>query len=159
MKRVIFYVPVVFIILWLTSCTDQTSYKTVSLFINDTPHLITVTGYKNGSINKLSEQIIQAQQTNVIYVDQNDGKGRGLVYPDEIAGLDSLEIEFDVGIKAIHYSSVTKNGTNPSALDYSNNRNLFNENNWVLKTIKDTKRRLESEFSYTFTEQDYKNAR
>ncbi len=159
MKRIIFYISIGCIFLRITSCTDQTSYKTVSLFENDTPHLITVKGYKNGTVNTLSEQTITAQQTKEVYVDQNDGKGRGLVYPGEIAGLDSLVVEFDVGIKAIHYSSLTKNGTNPSALDFSNSRNLFNENNWIFKTVKETKRRLESEFSYTFTEQDYLNAK
>lgn len=155
MKRILFYICICYLASALISCTDQTSYKTVSLFINETSHLITLTGYKNGNVDPLSYQVIQMNETKEIYVDQNDGKGRGLVYPGEMAGLDSLVVLFDNSKKAVHYGPLTQSGNNPLALDYNNGRNLFNEDNWNLKTLKDTRRRLESEFSYTFTEQDY----
>jgi hypothetical protein len=84
------------------------------------------------------------------------GKGNGWVGP--FSFVDSLVVVFHSSKKAVHYfNNVT--GKNPNALLTNNPRSLFNEDNYVQKTIIDDDCHLETEFIYTFTEQDYLNAK
>ena len=60
----------------------------------------------------------------------------------------------DIIIKAYRWIGKTAN-----AIPLSNGRNLYNEANYVRKTLIEDKCRLETEFVYTFTEADYLNAK
>jgi hypothetical protein len=148
-----------FLALGLNACTDQSSYQTISFFVNETNHTIIIKGYENGIFNSSLQQSISPNQKLLLYTDKNDGKGRGFVYPVIIiGGLDSLVVEFDFIKKSTHNNSILLSGNNPKAIVFTNERNIFNENNWVLNTTKNTRRRLESEFTYTFTEKDFELA-
>lgn len=83
-----------------------------------------------------------------------------MIYPTLLQGadFDSAVIEFNNSRKAVHYG-YNKTGSNPNAILYSSSRSIFNEKNYTERIILGTKNLDEREFKYTFTEQDYLNAK
>ncbi|GAL83936.1 hypothetical protein MYP_1164 [Sporocytophaga myxococcoides] len=71
---------------------------------------------------------------------------------------DSLNIVFDDTISSVHYRQ-NLSGDNPEAIKFENNRNLYNEDNYVRKVVMEKKHYISTEYSFTFTEQDYLNAK
>lgn len=115
--------------------------------------------YKSGVVYQPNTLEILNNNSAILLIDENDGNGKGLVYPKSISGFlfDSLIMEFDTGKKSVHYNAGIT-GLNPEALNYSDTRNFFNDANWEWVTISKRRKRYEYEFSYEITEQDYLNA-
>jgi len=142
------------------SCTDRDSFKTVSILENQSLRDATLKFFKSGIETEVRRLLSLKRSSNEIYTDQNDGKGPGEDFLDIIAGLkfDSLIIEFDEGTKLIHYGEQVA-GDNPDAITFSQARNFFNEENWILENLSKRKRRVEYEFTYTITQADFLRAK
>jgi hypothetical protein len=116
--------------------------------------------YKSGVVYQPNTLEILNSNSAILLIDENDGNGKGLVYPKSISGFlfDSLTIEFDTGKKSVHYNAGVI-GQNTDALNYNDTRNFFNEANWEWITTSKKRKRSEYEFKYEITEQDYLNAK
>jgi hypothetical protein len=97
------------------------------------------------------------EKNKVTIIDESGGRTKGVV-PNYIGIPDSVIVEFNNTKRTTHYG-YNKTGNNSHAILSTSNRSLFNGTNYVQKTIKDDKCHLETEFIYTFTEQDYLNAK
>lgn len=146
------------IFIMITGCVLEHGGKFVSYIENDTTHQIELHYYKNGQENQdVYLSLNQNEIKEVLVTAGSDGLDS---YPSHISGyeFDSLIVEFDNSRKAVHYNFNTA-GPNPNAIMYDNPRNLFNEENYAERIIVEKKRRSEREFRYTFTEQDYLDAK
>ena len=97
----------------------------------------------------------------VLVLDKNEkGKGSGFSYPLYLAIYDSVLVAFDDSIKAIHYSYATTNkGNNSKAIKYDSSRSIYNESNYIRKITQEDKRSISNEYTFTFTNQDYLDAK
>ncbi len=141
------------------SCTDQFSYKTVSLIKNETDFGLHFNLYNDGVTNIADNLVVGAKSRLELYVDENDGSGSGFTYPLLIEGVkyDSMVIEFTADKTAIHNGHFIA-GSNLNAINFNSSRNFFNKSNWELNSTKEARRRSERELVYAVTQQDYLNA-
>jgi len=141
-------------------CHPQKGFKTISVLENQTEHQIIISYYRNGSLNKQNGVLINANETKEVLHSAENGKGPGMTYSTLLQGadFDSAIVAFDNNRKSVHYG-YNKTGSNPNAVLYPSPRSIFNEENYTERIILGNKRLDEREFKYTFTEQDYLNAR
>ena len=144
----------ILILILADSCIIETKGKFTSLINNLTSQRIEFKFYKSGNLVMIDNRtdINPYSSTNVLTTPGDDLS----TYYERIAGYDSLEIHYDSLAKSTHYGNST--GTNPGALNFSNNRNIFNKLNWEERVIENKKKRKVSEFIFTITIQDYLNA-
>ncbi len=143
------------VILSISACECEGTFITYSKLENRSTVDISIKTYRNGVIYS---KIILVGRNEVAMLDQNSGRTKAIVHSSYLGVLDSLIIEFNNTKKATHYG-YSKTGNNSQAILSTNNRSLFNSVGYVQKTVKDTKCYLETDFVYTFTEQDYLNAK
>jgi hypothetical protein len=151
-KKISLYVLITFI---LSACKCEGIFITFSKLENLSTVNLSITTYKNGVIDS---KVILVEKSKVAEIGQSSGRTKAIVFSTYIGIADSLIVEFNNNKKTTHYG-YNKIGNNVNAILNTSNRNLFNSANYVQKTIKDDKCHLETEFIYTFTEQDYLNAK
>jgi hypothetical protein len=151
-----YFVSISFLLTSLAACTDKISYNSSSLLVNQSTHDATFKFYKLGVEN--GERRIESLKDSSleIYTDQNDGEGPGENFLDIIAGFqfDSVLVEFDTGVKLVNYGAGVTT-TNPNAFDFTHPRNFLNDSNWTLETLSKGKKRLEYEYEYKITQEDF----
>jgi len=142
----------------LLGCTDQEWHETTSILENQSGYQVSISYYKNGSIDTEFSQVLNINESKEVLVDADAGKGRGLTYPTSIQGgeIDSAVVSFD-NRKAVHYG-YNKTGRNVNAIIFTDPRNIFNLDSYTERIILETKKREEREVKYTFTQKDYTNA-
>lgn len=138
-------------------CTDQEWHETTSILDNQSRHKVTITYYENGNINPEFNQLLNVNETKVVLVDSDTGKGRGFTYDTSIAEFDSAVVVFDNSRRVVHYG-YNKTGPNPNAITFFDPRNIFNLDSYSERIVLETEKREEREVTYTFTEQDYIDA-
>ena len=110
--------------------------------------------YKGGVLDTESQAVLPSGDRKQVSSDELFTYA-GLL---SIKDFDSLLVEFDNMKRSVHYG-FNKIGDNPNAILFDNQRNLFNENNYTKETLVDKKYKYENEYTYTFIEQDYLNAK
>lgn len=113
---------------------------------NNTNSIISLTSYSNGNIKRN----VQIGKLSLINFNEGDS-----ILEEAI---DSVIVTWNDTIEVVHYLP-SKEGNNPKAIKYSNPRNLFNQNAYEnnVKELKCDGRHTER--TYTFTEQDYQDAK
>ena len=142
------------------SCTLEESTNTKSFINNNTLHIITIIPYYQGLVVKEDSVNINSNSIYEILDNSNKGKGTGFSYSLYLAIYDSVQVAFGNSIHATHYSYATTNkGNNPKAIKIDSSRSLYNEVNYVRKIITESKRGISNEYTFTFTEQDFLDAK
>jgi hypothetical protein len=135
----------------ITSCCKG-SFSTSTSIVNNTKFSITFIPYYNGELLKSSRNDLKSGEkinsgfpclTDYCYF--NGQK------------VDSLIVSFDDKYKVSHYSLYDSIST--KGIIYKSKRNLFNVNSFNIERTKVTKCSELTSFIYTFTEQDYLDAK
>lgn len=155
-SKIIFYVILLIIV---TSCRKESSYSTTNYMCNTSSTFIKLTFYKNGvKQNYLMIDSIKANECKTVLHANGFGKSDGPNYVNNIISKDSVIIEFNNTVQAIHYGYFITTVPNPKAILFNNTRNILNGVNWKYKIISETKYFKETELKFTFEEQDYLDA-
>ena len=142
------------LLLNIWSCTVEEQGSTESLLINNTEHQIKIIGYQNGSKQELKN--LAPQETVVVLKMHVFGK---TIYPNfgtMLQPFDFIEVVYDNKDTIVHQRF---NSQSQVGIPYSNIRNLTNPNNYIKAITEETKHSITGYFSYTFTEQDYLDAK
>ncbi len=139
------------------ACKCEGTFKVISVFENSSSHNIKI-AYSIKQNVKLGDFSIPISTSQTVDIASGRSRGDWNVYLDRIYTLDSISITFDNSKKLVHYGPkvVQKNS---NAILYSDSRNIFNEKSYEKNTLIDDGCYLETEYKYTFTEQDYLNAK
>ena len=86
------------------------------------------------------------------------GKGRGYSYASYLSFNDSTLVIYDDSIQIVHYSYKESKNQLLGIL-YDSSRSLYNENNYIRKIKQEEKHYISNEYTFTFTEQDYLDAK
>jgi hypothetical protein len=152
-----YFIIVVTAVLCL-QCKCEGTFTSTTKLKNLSSQTVNITLFSKKTIT-INEKIT-LRNDEYIKVGQAGGRGKGFVnnYPYLLSQVDSIWIEYNTNKKAVHYGKLVT-GKNTFAIAYDNPRSLFNEENYVRKTITNDKCYLETEYRYTFTEQDVINAK
>ena len=121
---------------------------------NISPSKVSLQMYKNGIINKIPNVILKGASGAIL-----DSAGLKLRDVSSLYFLaDSIIVVFDNQKKTVHYGR-NKTGNNPSAVLFADKRSLFNALAYESKVIIEKRCYSETDFIYTFGEQDYLNAK
>jgi hypothetical protein len=151
---------IAFSIVAFSSCNYEKSANTKSFINNNTFNKVTIIPYYQGFVVKEDSVQINSNQLVLVLNKNEKGKGSGFSYPLYLAIYDSVLVAFDNSIHATHYSYATTNkGNNPKAIKIDSSRSIYNEVNYVRKIITESKRGISNEYTFTFTEQDYLDAK
>lgn len=134
-------------------CIVEHSYLVNSILVNESGKSIQIMFYKGGNLNPEFEVVISTEERKQVSSNETFTYA-GLL---SINDFDSLVVKYDNDKRSVHYG-FNKLGKNTHAILFDNQRNLFNDNNYSKEKILDKKYKHESEFTYTFTEQDYLSA-
>ena len=137
----------------LLGCCKK-SLETSIKIQNTTSSNISIQMYKNGKLSKILNVILKG--ASGVILDSTKTKLRDALDFSRVA--DSVVVAFDNQKKAVHYD-FNKTGNNPFAILFKDKRCLFNELAYESKVIIDDRCYAETEFVYTFVEQDYLNAK
>lgn len=138
----------------LTHCKCEGTFQAFEKVQNLSSTDIIIKAYRDGMV---VSDIITIQSGTNKQIGRAGGRGKGNGFPGTYSISDSIVVDFGSKSKAVHYGR--RIGKTPNAIPLSNGRNLYNEANYVRKTLIEDKCRLETEFIYTFTEADYLNAK
>ncbi len=124
----------------------------VNKFIfNNTNHNIIITPYKSGILKVTSIKKIDAKTKNFSsFYCYNDA-----CFIDTVK-VDSMEISFD-GLYVIVHQTINNNSND--GIPFVSNRNLFNYKNYIIDRKKSSRCNTEINTFFTFTEQDYIDAK
>ena len=147
-------IHILFIIWVLSSCRDKESTHSESFIINASNHEIKIQPYDDGNLINGNIKSIPANSTIKVLALTTRGKSTGPSYATNIMFFDSLNIVFDDTLYSVHYRQ-NLSGNNPRAIKFENNRNIYIEDNYVQKVVMEKKHYISTEYSFTFTEQDY----
>lgn len=139
----------------VTGCSDYLRGYIDSQIKNTSSHTIQLKFYRGGVEDTTSSVILFEDESQIVLHTSPD---EGIPYPTHIssAGFDSLVVTLD-NRHATHYNFNTS-GRNALAINFNENRNLFNINYWQKQVIENTRKHRELIYFYEFTEQDYLNA-
>ena len=137
----------------LLGCCKK-SLETYVKIQNNTSFNVSIQIYKSGKLSKIPNVILKG--TSNVILDSTKIKLRDALDFNRVA--DSIVVVFDNQRKAVHYD-FNKTGNNPFAILFKDKRSLFNGLAYESKVIIDNKCYAETEFIYTFVEQDYLNAK
>ncbi len=138
------------------SCIIEDTGYTKSIIINETGYTIKIIPYQNGVEQVDMIKILTPNTTTVVFERHDRLKTLKPSFAEILQLYDWIEIVYnDVEtIKHQRFSSQDQTG-----IPYSSNRNITNPENYIKVITKETKHSISGYFSYTFTEQDYLDAK
>lgn len=150
---------VVFGVLLVSSCTKEEMTLYSAYAKNGTGHKIEIRPYFFGSVPPAKVITILANDTKEIA----NGFDRGIVgnvgfNSNYLSGSDSIIVVFDDLFKMTHYFNAPSQLA-PKHYLLSSNRNIYNKDNYAFSFVDQSKYKRESTYLYSFTEQDYLDAR
>jgi len=145
--------------LFLVSCTKEsmTGYKT--FLKNNTDHMIVIKPYHFGSV--AMDKIITLPPSDSLQIAEGSERGivTGVVFSSEyFIGMDSLVVNFDNLYNITHYF-ILNPALNTKYYEFTSNRNLGNGISYAIKIEDVSKYSRHNTYTYTFTEQDYLDAK
>ena len=142
------------------SCIYEESSSTESIISNKTAHSINIIPYYHGYIVHEDVLYISKGSDTTVLRKSTRGKGAGYSYPIHLAIFDSTQIAFDDTVKFMHYSYYSTNsGFGSTGIPYTHNRSIYNGDNYIRKIVSEEKYKISNEYTFTFTEQDYLEAK
>ena len=150
-------------ILVLNGCIRTTEEITnyTATVVNNTSHIVIFKPYAFGSVRQ-DKQFTLAPGSSLEIA---NGFMRGITVlgsgfgSDYLAGSDSIEIVFDNIYKMTHYGSALPTPLSGKHYLYTSNRNILNKNSYFAKQEGENKYSVTYSYTYTFTEQDYLDAK
>jgi hypothetical protein len=153
------YLLICAFILFGSSCIKDYYSVAQSIIKNSTNHQIKILPYKDGI--PLNDQLVLIgpnANDSIIKHSTIKGKSLGQPYGTYLMPYDSVLIWFD----DVKYSKHLRFGDSTvcdRCIDINSSRAISNPNNWVKAIQEETKHGLRGSFTYTFTEQDYLDAK
>lgn len=141
-------------VICLAQCVIEHSYLVNGIFINQAGKPIQILFYKGESLDTEFQVTMSTGDRKQVSSDEMFTYA-GLL---SIKDFDSLIVKFDNDKISVHYG-FGKVGKNTDAILFDNQRNLFNDRNYVREKTLDKKYKHESEYTYTFIEKDYLDAK
>ena len=113
--------------------------------------------FKNGNLVPSKDLSLNNGEIKQVFSESSEGKFDGATYLVTLNS-DSAVVTYFDGKKSTYlfYRIVSSNG-NP--ILFENDRNFFNLNNWKKEVILETEKKLETNFTFTFTKEDYLRAK
>lgn len=146
-----------FSIILLTGCTRETVVYSTCTFYNKSSQTVKFFRYRVGELKPEYNVSLKAGRDTVMQV-RGEGAMRvtfDAVFPDA----DSIQVWFGTDVLATHYGYRVV-GKNKRAINADNPRSLFNkETALTCVSTRPKKHVLKSDCSYTFSEQDYLDAK
>lgn len=142
----------------LVGCVKDYKSSTQTKLINTTNHTIKITPYLNGVIDIGMQQELMPNETKIVYEANPWGKTIEPCWGVFLRPDDSVIVIYDNTYKMKH-NRFNDTTTCDNCYIESNNRNLTNPNNYTPTIIKEEKEYLDGYYTYTFTEQDYLDAK
>jgi hypothetical protein len=122
--------------------------------------------YRYGLVQEnLTEKSIKNGECRNVF--SATGRGSTSTYGNLMGYSDSAVVTFEDSSKLVYYGYFQKTGPNPKAYPNNHPRNFFGKdsigqsvrNDWVYKLLSETKHSRNEELRYTFTEQDFLDAK
>jgi hypothetical protein len=155
-----------FLILLLAACTKSKYGRTSSWLRNGSAHKVIMTPYLRDSMQLSIRRTLKPGDSVEVYSTSISGKTIDPSWPSLLGTYDSIRVFFIDTSSALPPDTARighiRNGLSvayPHHIPFSNNRSLYNEANWNREITEETKYMLKGRFVFTFTEQDYLNAR
>lgn len=148
------------VILYASACSvkEEVSSTSVILF-NNTEHQISITSFRNGVANNSSLIHLPNYGNYTIESGSSLGKTKGPVYFfDYFQNVDSVVVMWDNTYPITHMISDSFISTD-KYIPFGNSRNLGNGNAYTNELTEETKYTIAWTVKYTFTEQDYLDAK
>ena len=146
------------LILFISACIKETSTYSTTIAINSTTHKIKLIPFSQGTQNSVYSFELFQHSEREIYSYENGGKGKGATYGSLLQFNDSIKVIFDDTISMTHYKPKPI-GTNLKSYPYKSKRNFFNDSSYIGIISSETSGTRNWSFTYTFTEQDYLDAK
>jgi hypothetical protein len=142
----------------MISCSNKLSHKTQSFIINNSGLNLRLEYYRKGKLLSNYTLSIADKEKLLAFTDESVDKWDGESYIAYLQGQDSLIITYADNKKATYYSfNVT--GNNNEAILFASKRNVLNLGNWQKDIVLETEKRLETNYTFTFTQEDYLKAK
>ena len=153
------YAIIIGLSLVTNSCIIDYSSTTSSIVKNNTSHSIQVNAYLNGQIeSEFSLSISPYSEIKPIDTRSVKGKSLGSPYGVNFRPNDSVIIIFD-GNRKLKHNRFSDSSNCDYCIQISNNRAISNPDNWIKTITNEDKHTLIGFYTYTFTEQDYLDAK
>jgi hypothetical protein len=144
--------------LTFVGCIKEDVGNTKTYIKNNTQHKIILLPYSGSSIDNHMRREIDPLKTTEIFHQVVRGKSLEPCFGTLLQPYDSVLVTYDDTVKIAHIKfNITTN--NKHCILFSSNRSISNQNNYVLITEDETKHSIKGHYTYTFTEQDYLDAK
>ena len=153
MKRIVI---ILILILLSTACIIEDGGFTESFLINQSNHSIKVVPYLNGTVQVDAIELVNPYEKLSVFHLHQRGKITKPSYADILIAYDSVKLIYDDQYAVKHLKTVAQA---PHEISFVNNRNLVNVKNYEFVLDKETKHTIANHYNFTFTEQDYLDAK
>ncbi len=155
------YLPFLTLIIILSSCIKENSTNTYATLVNSTSHKISIWFYKSGKLTDKDSLVISPNSQFQFGQSFERGLSNGPGFGSDYFGSanDSMIVVFDNNYKIAHYYSSTPQLLRSKHYLYTSIRNIGNVYSYVLKNEHTSKHQWNNYHTYTFTEQDYLDAK
>lgn len=140
------------------ACTKEKKTYSTTIARNTTAHSILVIPYLNGNIFTSDSFSLNSNSEKEVLSIGDGGIGSGTSYAKANQYVDSFVVIFDKTFSIVHYKP-TVIGLNPKRYLFSSKRNLYNDTSYLAVITSDDSGVRNWKFTYTFTEQDYLDAK
>jgi hypothetical protein len=153
------YLVLCFVIIIASSCIKDYASVSSSILVNSTSHTIKILPYMFG--DPLFSQSITLQpnsKDSIFRTKPVKGKSLGDPYGVFLRPYDSVIVLFN-NVKSSKHQRFGDSTTCDRCISITNHRAISNPDNWTKEIQKEFKHYLHGSFTYTFTEQDFLNAK
>jgi hypothetical protein len=147
-----------FTFLILAGCSKEQFGHTKTFYVNSTNHSIKLLPYNGGLLLAGDVKTIPPLSTTEAYSASVRGKTIDPCFGTLLQPYDSVLVTYDDAVKIPHIKfNLSYTGTH--RVLFTSNRSISNPGNYIREITNETKFSIEGRFTYTFTEQDYLEAR
>lgn len=141
------------------NCTrKEESCTTDNYLINNTNHSIQINFYSDGILQDADKVELNKNESKNVFSHFSLGKKNTFSYGQKISIFDSAILLFDDTVRIKHYSfKVDSSGK--KGLGFEDIRNIINPSNYSGGLSNETKHTATYTYKFTFTEQDFLNAK
>ena len=154
MKQILFFS----LFLCFIGCIKDKVGHTKSLIKNTTMHTIKLLPYKGATLDNANIKIVPANSTVEVYDANVRGKTIEPSFGTLLQPYDSVLVTYDDIVKIPHIKFNLSYAGSHRIL-FTSSRSISNQNNWTKAITNETKNSIQGDFTYTFVEQDYLDAR
>lgn len=140
------------------SCQKEEMSHTKTIYKNTTVHKIRVVPFSGGIVDNQSIKLVSALSETLVYEANVRGKTLSPSLGTLFQPYDSVVVYYDDTVRIAHIKFNLPYSGSHKVL-FTSNRSISNENNYEKFITNEKKCSLTGYFQYTFTEQDYLDAK